>query len=412
MLRRWNPLLYCRTLALFALLLSAWTITAQPITKDQKTSVLTALSEIVTTKVFVPGVDFSKWPEFIAKQQDSIDKAEEIPAFTSAVNRALREFGLSHIRLATPRSTSMRGKTTAIGPGMAVQKEEAGLKVRTVADTGPAKEAGIQPGDVISKIDGKPVSGPESLEGEKGTKVEVEIKKATGETKTVTIERKEYSTVRVETLTWPNPETAVLRVYTFSAGYSRPNIEKLIGEAAKAKNLILDLRSNGGGAANNLNHLLSLLLPDGTTYGTFVSRTIARKFEDEAKGDPKDVFAIAKWTDSKTKTRKRTVEPFAGKIAVLINRGSASASEICASALRENAHAVLVGAKSAGAVLASVYGRLPEGFSIQYPVSDYISVKGVRLEKNPLIPDAEVTAPKEGDKDPVVEKAIELLKAK
>lgn len=386
---------------------------AQPITKEQKEAVLKGLEEIVTTRTFVPGIDFKKWPEFIAKQQEAIDKAEEIPAFTNAVNRALREFGLSHIRLQTPRAAAQRGRTTAIGPGMAVRKEDNGLVIRTVNESGPAKEVGLEPGDIIKKVDGKAPDGPAVLEGDKGKKVELEVQKANGETKQVTVELKEYSTVRKETLTWVDDETAVLRVLTFSAGYGRDHIEELMKEAAKAKHLIVDLRNNGGGASNNLNHLLSLLLPDGTVYGAFISKRIADRYASEAKGDPTDAVAIAKWTQSKAQTRKRSVEPFQGKIAVLINRGSASASEITAAALKENADAVLVGTRTAGAVLASVFGRLPEGFSIQYPVSDYITVKGVRLEKNPLVPDAEVTAAaRAGEKDPAVEKAVELLKAK
>lgn len=401
-----------RPLAAFLLLATAWIVGAQPLTAEQKDSVLKSLQEIVTTKVFVPGIDFTKWPEFIAKQKDAIDKATEVTAFGSAVNRALREFGLSHIRFLSPRATAARGQTSAVGAGLSVTKSDGGLTVRGVADNGPAKAAGISSGDVITKVDGKTADDTKVLDGDKGTKVEVEVKKPTGEVKTVTIERKEYSTVRLETLTWPNPETAVLRVFTFANGYGRQNIETLMTEAAKAKYLILDLRSNGGGASSNLNHLLSLLLPDGTAYGTFVSKRVADKYAAEAKGDPKDVFAIAKWSDAKTKTRKRTVEPFKGKIAVLINRGSASASEICAAALKENANAILVGSNSAGAVLASVFGRLPEGFSIQYPVSDYITVMGVRLEKNPLVPDVVVGPDKPDERDPAVVKAMEALTKK
>ena len=76
-----------------------------------------------------------------------------------------------------------------------------------------------------------------------------------------------------------------------------------------------------------------------------------------------------------------------GKMAVLINRGSASASEIAAAALNECVGAPLIGQKSAGAVLASVYGSLPSGFSVQYPIDDYVTIKGVRLEKSPREPD-------------------------
>src|SRR5262245_23290748 len=58
---------------------------AQPITAEQKAEVLKGVEDIVLKRAFIPGVDFSKWPEFLAKQKETIDAATEIPAFTTAV---------------------------------------------------------------------------------------------------------------------------------------------------------------------------------------------------------------------------------------------------------------------------------------------------------------------------------------
>lgn len=383
-----------------------------PLTADQKTTVLKGIEDILTQRAFVPGVDFSKWTDAVATKKDDLDKAETVGAFTSVINRALRDFGLSHIRLLSPRSAAARGRTTSVGIGIQSGADAEGLKVRGVVDTGPAKTAGIEVGDVITKVNGKKPESSEELQGERGAKLQIELKKATGDLKNVEVELKEYSTVRKETLTWATDDTAVLKIYTFSNGYDRANIEGLVKEAnTKAKNLILDLRSNGGGAVNNLNHLLSLLMPDGTEYGTFVSR---RLYDDYVKANPdkeKTIEAVAEWAkERRVKTRAREgVTPFAGKIAVLLNRGSASASEITAAALKESRDAKFIGQRSAGAVLASTFQRLPEGFSIQIPMSDYITVKGKRLEKNPCVPDEEVTGQVVDGKDPVIEKAIEIL---
>lgn len=381
-------------------------------TAEQKTKVLASIENVLTTRAFVPGVDFKKWPEQIGTKKEDLDKAETVGAFTSVINGALRDFGLSHIRLLSPRSASQRGRTTTIGMGVQSGADAEGLKIRGIAEAGPAKDAGIEIGDVILKVNGKKPENPDALTGERGAKLQLELKKPTGDVKNIEVELKEYSIVRKETLTWPTEDTAVLRVFTFSTGYSRENIETLIKEAnAKAKYLVLDLRSNGGGAVNNLNHLLSLLMPPDTEYGSFISR---RTFDEFVKANPDktpSVEEIGKWNPNKTKTRAREGTPyFKGKIAVLMNRGSASASEITASALKEGVGAKLIGAKSAGAVLASTFQRLEEGFSIQIPVSDYISAKGDRLEKNPRVPDEEVAGAAAEGKDPVIEKAIEVLK--
>ena len=404
MLRRLLPLLLAAFVAPFAC--------AQALTPEQKENVLKSIEETLSTRAFVPGVDFKKWNDFLAKKKEEIDGDKDVASFTRTVNQALREFGISHCRLQTPRSTEQRGKTTTVGSGFMGTVEEKGIRVRRVVEGSPAKEAGIEEKDVITKVNGEKPTKADAAAGEKGTKVHLEIEKPDGTTKQVDIELKEYSIVRKETLTWQGEDTAVLRISTFSAGYDRENLENLITEARKkAKYLILDLRSNGGGAINNLNHLLSLLMPENTPYGVYVTRKIADDYSKEKPEGPMTPEAMAEWAPNKAKTRKLKTEPFTGKVAVLMNRGSASASEICAEALKENVGAKVIGTPSAGAVLSSVFRKLVEGFSIQIPVSDYVTVKGVRLEANPIKPDVEVTAVKKGDEvDPVISKAIETLK--
>jgi carboxyl-terminal processing protease len=386
---------------------------AQDLTADQKASVINGVAEILKTEAFVPGVDFKNWDSFLEKKTKEVDEAKDANALARVLNQALRDFGISHTRILNPRSAAQRGRTTAIGAGMQVAVDEKGLKVRRVSDSGPARAAGIEVNDMILTVNGVKPEKTEAVEGEKGAKFTLEIEKSSGEKKTLELELKEFSTVRLESVTWEGEDTAVLKVFTFSAGYGRENIDALIKQVheKKAKNLILDLRSNGGGAVNNLNHLLSLLMPPRTDYGTFISKRIAKSYAESRPDAPLTPEAIAAWAPNKAKTREAKIPYFPGKIAVLINRGSGSASEICAAALRECVGAKVIGTPSAGAVLASVFKKLPEGFSIQYPVSDYVTIKGVRLEKNPVKPDVEVsTVRKEGEPDPVIEKALEALK--
>ncbi len=389
--------------------LTAW---AQDMTVEQKEQVLGGIKEIIDRRAFVPGVDFKKWDTFLEGRKEDLDKAGDVNAFAGVINRALREFGFSHIRLLTPRAASSRNQTSTIGIGATVSSGTDGLVVRRIYDESPAALAGLKVGDIITVVNGVKPQASGDLEGEEGQKKTLMVKKGDGQEVTVEIEIKKFSTVRKETLTWVNDDTAVLRIFTFSAGYGRENIEGLLKEAnGKAKHLILDLRSNGGGAVSNLNHLLSLLLPNDTEYGIFVSRRVHEQYvEANPSSGADDMAALAKWSKDKTKTRTRQgTTPFKGRIAVLINRGSASASEICAAALKDNADAILVGDRSAGAVLASTFARLPEGFSLQFPVSDYVTAKGMRLEANPLQPDARVTERVTEESDPVVTKALEML---
>lgn len=380
---------------------------------DQKEQVLKSIGDVVTQRMFVPGIDFSKWPEVVEKHRENIDKAEDERTFALTINRVLREFGISHVRLRTPQAGQQRRTgPQAIGLGIQSQKEDSGhLLITAVSPNSPAAAANLEPGDKIEEVDGKAPESPAALSGEADSKVALKVLKKNGESVALELTRRPFSTARQDSLTWPSEDTAVLKVHSFSRGYQRDNIEKLAAEAAKAKYLILDLRSNGGGATNNLIHLLSLLLPNDTNVGVFVSRRTYQDYEKANPDAPKDLASIGNWAPNKYRTRKQRIEPFSGKIAVLVNRGSASASEICAAALRETAGAPILGTRTAGAVLASTYARLALNWEIQYPVTDYVTIKGMRLEGNPLQPDHEVTGRPDEKGDPAIKKAIETLRS-
>lgn len=393
---------------IFALMAAGF---AQDISTEQKTSVLDGVSEVIARRAFVPGVDFTTWPKFIEEQREAIDKAATVPQFTAAVNQALRKFGFSHIVLQSPRQAERRTQTTAIGIGVSVQPNEQGLVVRTVNEGSPANKAGIVPGDVILTVDGAKAASVEAITGEAGVKRKLELLRANGEKTTVDIELQRYSTTRKDTITVTEDRKAVIKIHSFSNGYNRQEIEALVKQASeKSDYLVLDLRSNGGGAVTNMNHLLSLLMPDKTEFGVFVNRALSDLFKRENPDQPVTADSVARWTKSRVRTAARAdIKPYAGKIAVLTNRGSASASEIVALALRENVGAKVVGSKTMGAVLASTYARLEGGFQLQFPVSDYVSTKWVRIEGNPIVPDVEVTGPVADGVDPVIARAFEAI---
>lgn len=386
------------------------TSTEKLMTKEQKDEVLKSLADIIDNRAFVPGVDLKKWPEYLQKQQEELDKAEKDTDFSRAINSALRNFGISHIRLLTPRAAESRERTSIVSIGVMARPDSNTLVVTTVLPKSPAEEAGIKQGDVITLVDGKAPENATVLTGDEGTEVKLKLKSGEAE-KEVTVKRARVSTARPETLTWVDNETAVLKIWTFSRGYGRENIENLVKEAGqKAKYLMIDLRSNGGGSTANLQHLLSLFIEPDKEIGTFVGKATVREYEKDHTPSS-DPIVIAAGAKQRYKTRKVGIDLFKGKVAVLVNRGSASASEIFATGMREVLGCPIVGVKSAGAVLASIFGRLPQGFQIQYPVSDYVSIKGVRLEKNPIVPDVEVTTPGTDGKDAVVDQALAKLKS-
>jgi len=379
-----------------------------------KKEVLEKMTSMIEQHAYVPGVDFNKLNDLLAQQKEKIDKAETEDDFAGAVNNALQQFGFSHIVLLKPEYVQARMNRSSVGIGVNIQPVEDGILVVRVVPKGPADDAGIVAGDTLVKANGKQITDPSDLRGEEGQQVTITVKKANGTFKDYTITRRKFSTVRPEELKWVDKDTAAISIYTFDLSYDRANVERLMAEASKAKNLIVDLRNNGGGAVMNMVHFLGLILPNDTTIGTFVSKAMVDDYVKEKGGDPSDVKAIAGYSErGRLRPYKNPNVPvFKGKVAVLVNGGSGSASEITAQALKESLNAPIVGTKSAGAVLVSVMVPVVRGFQVQYPINDYVSAKGVRLEHNGLVPDIEAKTPQEvmpGKADPAWQYALQLL---
>jgi carboxyl-terminal processing protease len=400
-------------LACLLLLLLALAAPAQPITPEQREDVLAGVTRVVTERAYVPGVDLSLWPEKLASFRDQIDRATDHADFVRAVNRALRRFGISHIRLRTPQAREARVTNTTIGIGVQTRPDTESLLITDVAPDSPAENAGLQPGDRIIAVDGQPTDAAADLQGPEGSPITLRIVSPSGDSREVSLLRQRISNRRPESLTWIDDNTAVLRIWTFSTAYDRDHVENLLADAQRASNLILDLRSNGGGQLRNLLHLLNHLLPPDTVVGTPITRAVAlRTRTDEQGNESPDLEAMAESASRRLITRSPPrVPPFPGRIAVLVNRGSASCSEIAAAALRESLDAPIIGTPTAGAVLFSSFARLPHGFEIQYPGADFLTAKGRRLEGNPLRPDVYAPTPRRGEPDQALARALELLKA-
>lgn len=381
------------------------------LTAEKKTEVLEAVNKIMKDSAFVPGVDFKTWPSLLEKQKDAIDKATSDNEFAIAINRALKEFGASHIVFSTPEAATARRTKQNVGIGIQINPEDNGIRVMAVFPKSPADEVGLRPGDLITKADGKEVRTAPDLAGEKDSTVELTVIREDKELK-FKVTRKTYSNVRPEEISWFDKETAVIKIYTFDTSYDRANVEKIMKEAASAKRLIVDLRNNPGGAVVNMLHFMGLVMPPGTSAGTFLSRRDVDRYVADTGGSPTDWEKIAKQSRTAIKAAKNSkLEPFQGKIAVLVNGASGSAAEITAAALAESLNAPVVGTKSAGAVLASIVAPLPHGFALQYPLMDYVTPKGNRLEGNGVQVTVNVPDPKTfGAKDEVLAKAVELLK--
>lgn len=168
-----------------------------------------------------------------------------------------------------------------------------------------------------------------------------------------------------------------------------PRIRAAIRELHDASGLIIDLRGNPGGIGGMSIGIAGLLEAEQNSLGTMKSRD----------GELKFIFFPQP-------------SAYTGKVVVLVDGASASTSEIFAAGLQELGRAVIVGERSLGAALPSVFQKLPTGALFQYAIADFRTPKGVLIEGRGVIPDVDVKLTRAAllaDRDLQLEAAIERI---
>jgi carboxyl-terminal processing protease len=256
--------------------------------------------------------------------------------------------------------STVGGGQQSVGLGVRLGADPAGL-ITEVAPGGPAANAGLQAGDVIVAADGRDLSAADTpslaaaLVGPDGSTVTVTVDRRNGR-QNFEVTRGPYYFPPLESIVLPSG-VGYLRLSDFViSGTTLPNGSELLSDldrrlddldAQGVRGLVLDLRNNGGGSVQTADEILGRFLPD----------TVRSVRESDERGH--DTFELA-----------------AGRIharqlpmAVLINGGSASASEVTAAALRDSSRVILVGQKTAGAVASSELLPLPGGAGLQVAVA-------------------------------------------
>ncbi|MES1228273.1 MAG: PDZ domain-containing protein, partial [Armatimonadota bacterium] len=216
------------------------------LTKEMKDKVIDKMTHIITQYAYVPGVDFSSWPQKLAAHKDDLDKAQTSDDFQEVINDALGEYKITHLSMQTPEESEQRleGESVGIGVNIRVMSKkygdkEDGILVIRVVPGSAAADAKLMPGDLIFEADGKPVKYPTELAGKAGESVLLTVKGMDGTIRKVNVTRRKFSTVRPEALDWIDKDTAVLHVYTFDLSYDPGRVDDLMQQASKAKNLVV-----------------------------------------------------------------------------------------------------------------------------------------------------------------------------
>jgi len=279
------------------------------------------------------------------------------------------------------------------GVGLELQQlPEGGVRIVAPLDDGPAERAGLRSGDLIIAIDGKPLeagAGDASapLRGKAGTKVVVRIvRKGTAQPFDVTLVRDTIRTTSVRSRML-EPGFGYVRLSSFQAATASDfnKAVDVLQKDAPLRGLVLDMRSNPGGLLVGAVQIADELLDKGGIVSTKGRAMIGDSRFDATPGD-----------------RLK-----GAPVVVLVDAGSASASEVLAGALRDNKRARVVGSRTFGKGSVQTLLPLDNGDSVKITTARYYTPSGHSIQALGIVPDV-VLHPEGGDRRPAPISEAEL----
>ena len=334
--------------------------------------------------------------------EEYVEEIDQSESMDSAINGLLQSLDPYSAYLSPENFEEMQTETSGEFGGLGIEVSmEAGLvKVITPIDDTPASRAGIKAGDYIVKIDNIQVQGKslaeavELMRGEVGSDIEITVRRR-GEKKalnfTLTREIIEIQSVKSDLL---NEEIGYLRLTSFNEN-SAQQVRKRINELdqnKKIKAFILDLRNNPGGLLSQAIRITDYFLDNGEIVSTKSRKPSENRKWFAKKGDLT-----------------------AGRpLIVMINYGSASASEIVAGALKDHKRAIVLGENSYGKGSVQSIIPLRNDGAIRLTIAKYYLPSGASISEVGVTPDIEVMEETDEfriktDTDNQLEYALKLL---
>jgi carboxyl-terminal processing protease len=288
----------------------------------------------------------------------------------------------------------LEGTFSGIGAELGKNKDDNLIIVAPISGF-PADKAGLRPQDIIVAVNGESASdmsideAVSKIRGKKGTQVKLDVLRGS-ERKEFTITREDIKVPSVKHEILPNNigYIEITQFWTDTASLTRQALTEF--KQAGVKGVIVDLRGNPGGALDASVDIASLWLPEGKVV-----------LQEKRDGQ---IIQTYNATGSPVLAGVPTI--------VLIDEGSASASEILAGALKDNGAATLLGAKSYGKGSVQQIINLRDGGEIKITVARWYRPNGQNIDKKGIEPDTKVQMTEEdyaADRDPQKDKAIEQL---
>ncbi len=403
-----NKIIYYISLALTTIIViwifsTPWEYIKQPLAK--KTQEIIANQTVSPKRLFVScwrniknqyvdpkmnGQDWSRWKK---RYLPYIKTNEDVYVAVNSMLQSLDDPYSRFMNIPEYESQNINIESNVSGIGINVMTIADKIIVSNVIDDSPAKKAGLLIGDIITKINNKSIDGVPIEEavllirGTKGTKVTLNIIR----NKKPLIKTIKRDVVRIKNVSHKilPGDIGYIQVASFMGMYVPQEFEAALKKTTKTKGLIIDLRGDAGGLLSNAVLIANMFIDEGNVVSVVYRNGLKAKM-------PAQRSAI--YSDK--------------PIAVIINRGTASASEILTGALRDNKKAILIGDRTYGKNSVQQIIPMPNKTGMNLTIAKYLMPNDEDIHNSGIQPDYKVLFTKEdakNHKDPQLQKALEII---
>lgn len=346
---------------------------------------------LVAAKHYDPKLHGVDWPAAAAKFAPLAAAAPDDKALYTVLNDMVGLLDDSHTHALTPVQALERRTRERARTGFSALRIEGRWVINEVLPGSPAALAGVRPGWLLVSRNGTPIGDRLDFRAAEGEVAQWRFLDEHDRPVTLPLVARTL-TVGPRQLARELPGGYVCLRFDGFDGRDRRWLSAQLKARRDVRGVILDLRHNPGGETLSLGITIGEFFTRSVDCGDFVSR--------DGTSHPK-----SSWQAGSAR--------YAGPVAILIDGATGSAAEIFAAVLSEHGRARLVGRKTAGAVLASRFYRLPGGGELQLSVENYLTPRGRRLESvgvSPDVPSVRTLADVRAGRDPDLDTALRLLR--
>jgi len=405
--------------------------------KERK-RILDKVSRLVETKHFNPSLNGADWNSLVAQRSDRILSASSTEQFEKEIQSLVAELRTSHTGFFHKSGRTVPARHAINATFKACQVDGSARWVfQDVHEGGTASILGIEPGDVLVKVNGEPISPPVQPVFKMATQTEFTIRKRDGKilsapamTPKPISGKRPIAEPKALSVSKLHGSTGFIKIRIFPGAVGidlAAEIDRAVAGISDCDRLIIDLRGNTGGGIGGM-RMMSYLTPEQIPIGYSLTGQRAKSgFEREKLTRfcriPRRKIALA-WLILRYAsvivdqsiclvTEGLPRQKFQDRVVILVNEHSASAAEMLAAFAQENQLATIVGTKTSGRLLSGRGFHVGNGYVLGLPVAAYFTWNGALLEGTGLKPDVEIEmtcdALRTGS-DVQLEKAIEVVK--